>query len=112
MNEEQSKWLWRGLLFVLMGVTLRVVLSLILGTYFFASSVTTIWQYLGGNFKTGVHLGKSVAFTLPSLVCCFVVFDFLARRADRAAEESCCRRCGHILRGLSKPRCPECGEAI
>jgi len=23
-----------------------------------------------------------------------------------------CRRCNHILRGLSEPRCPECGEAI
>jgi hypothetical protein len=26
--------------------------------------------------------------------------------------ESRCRRCGYILRGLSEPRCPECGEGI
>ena len=23
-----------------------------------------------------------------------------------------CRKCQYILRGLTKPRCPECGEAI
>lgn len=23
-----------------------------------------------------------------------------------------CRKCRHILRGLSQPRCPECGEPI
>ena len=27
-------------------------------------------------------------------------------------RETCCRKCRHILRGLSEPRCPECGEAI
>lgn len=29
-----------------------------------------------------------------------------------ADNELHCRRCNHILRGLSEPRCPECGEAI
>lgn len=23
-----------------------------------------------------------------------------------------CRRCGYILKGLSRPECPECGEAV
>jgi hypothetical protein len=23
-----------------------------------------------------------------------------------------CRKCGYILRGISEPRCPECGERI
>lgn len=30
-------------------------------------------------------------------------------------DEDCelrCRQCGYILRGLSEPRCPECGERI
>ena len=26
--------------------------------------------------------------------------------------ETRCRKCQHILRGLSEPRCPECGERI
>lgn len=31
------------------------------------------------------------------------------RSGDR---ETRCRRCGFILRGLTEPRCPECGERI
>ena len=27
-------------------------------------------------------------------------------------RETRCRRCGYILRGLTEPRCPECGESI
>jgi hypothetical protein len=30
----------------------------------------------------------------------------------RAQEQPSCRRCGYILKGLSEPRCPECGEHI
>jgi hypothetical protein len=26
--------------------------------------------------------------------------------------ETRCRKCGYILRGISEPRCPECGERI
>ena len=26
--------------------------------------------------------------------------------------ETRCRNCGYILRGLTEPRCPECGEGI
>lgn len=31
-------------------------------------------------------------------------------RADH--RETRCRKCAHILRGLTEPRCPECGERI
>ena len=27
-------------------------------------------------------------------------------------RETRCRQCGYILRGISEPRCPECGERI
>ena len=26
--------------------------------------------------------------------------------------DSCCRRCGSVLRGLAEPQCPACGEPI
>jgi len=46
-----------------------------------------------------------------SAAACFVLFlaCWLERRRD---NETRCRQCGYILRGLSAPRCPECGEAI
>jgi len=30
----------------------------------------------------------------------------------RTDQYTRCRKCRHILRGLTEPRCPECGEAI
>ena len=27
-------------------------------------------------------------------------------------RETCCRKCLYILRGITEPRCPECGERI
>jgi len=32
--------------------------------------------------------------------------------ARKLAKETRCRKCQYILRGLSEPRCPECGEVI
>jgi hypothetical protein len=53
---------------------------------------------------------------LPALVTSLGVYVLLARSAARkeagSERESRCRRCHYILRGISKPRCPECGEAI
>jgi len=40
----------------------------------------------------------------------FLAYRMLQKRSgDR---ETRCRKCGHILRGISEPRCPECGERI
>lgn len=33
-------------------------------------------------------------------------------REIRGDDETRCRKCRHILRGISEPRCPECGERI
>ena len=34
------------------------------------------------------------------------------RPVSPSPPETHCRRCGYILRGISEPRCPECGERI
>jgi hypothetical protein len=43
-----------------------------------------------------------------------VVFGGLGQigRQNEPRGETFCRRCGYILRGISEPRCPECGERI
>jgi len=42
------------------------------------------------------------------------IYILLTYREDRKAltGETRCRKCGYILRGISEPRCPECGERI
>ncbi len=34
------------------------------------------------------------------------------RRPKTSDSETRCRKCRHILRGITEPRCPECGERI
>ncbi len=48
--------------------------------------------------------------TLTAAACFGWLLIFLAERQRDALTR--CRACGHILRGLSEPRCPECGERI
>jgi hypothetical protein len=51
-----------------------------------------------------------MAVSLTAAACFGWGLSWLERR--RGDGETRCRRCGHILRGLSEPRCPECGERI
>lgn len=37
---------------------------------------------------------------------------FLIRRKIQKDNETRCRKCRYILRGITEPRCPECGERI
>lgn len=60
-------------------------------------------------------LAYCVVSALPAASVGLVVFILATNRwaAGLAHEpESRCRSCGYILRGLSAPKCPECGEAI
>lgn len=54
------------------------------------------------------------AWNIWQLIASFAVFSLVVRRRDGnpSSSETLCRKCGHILRGLSSPRCPECGESI
>ncbi len=44
----------------------------------------------------------------------FVAVLLYARKRAKDAHdnETRCRECGYILRGITEPRCPECGKAI
>lgn len=46
------------------------------------------------------------------LVAAVLAHALVARPARMRDSESRCRRCQHILRGLTEPRCTECGEEI
>ena len=43
-----------------------------------------------------------------------LVYNVLSRFAPSTdnPSETRCRKCNYILRGISEPRCPECGERI
>jgi hypothetical protein len=60
-------------------------------------------------------LSYAIATTGPGSLVGVLVFVALTRRFGPRPDDdpyTRCRRCGHILCGLSRPRCPECGELI
>ena len=57
----------------------------------------------------------SVALGYFAIPCCAgIIFYHLITQKSQIIpmKETLCRRCGYILRGLTEPRCPECGEPI
>lgn len=54
------------------------------------------------------------AALFPGLLLATIVFSLLSSEPlyHARTNETNCRRCAHILRSLTKPRCPECGEPI
>ena len=86
----------------------------IIATLVFAGLALLGWAvpahhvYLRGN-PWNVPIGHYIlpsAFTLVALVGWLV----LAVGVVRGDDETRCRKCKYILRGISEPRCPECGE--
>jgi hypothetical protein len=54
-------------------------------------------------------LGVAI-FALPILTS-IAVYEVLWPHRH-TSDESRCRKCNYILRGITEPRCPECGERI
>jgi predicted RNA-binding Zn-ribbon protein involved in translation (DUF1610 family) len=40
----------------------------------------------------------------------YLIYRLVRARAQN--NETRCRKCGYILRGITEPRCPECGTSI
>ena len=93
-------WVWRVILAVLCGFLLSMVgpVSLIL---------------LGdlGLFRRWTPWSPCILSCLFSILA----YDILTNRYGpkvAAETETRCRACRYILRGISQPRCPECGEWV
>jgi len=49
---------------------------------------------------------------LPALVAVLAYVLLTVRYGRALYDQPRCRKCGYMLRGLSRPQCPECGEHI
>jgi hypothetical protein len=84
-------------------VTIAVLVSSIAGF--------TIGFAMIPNAGPGVVLGMAALSTsvFTMIMACWLLGG---RFQDVDPEETRCRKCQYILRGISEPRCPECGERI
>ena len=53
-----------------------------------------------------------ISMLLVSVVSAILTYARISRGGDLSVNETHCRKCDYILRGISEPRCPECGERI
>lgn len=60
-----------------------------------------------------VHLFYASKAAMSSLVPTSVAIAvYASMRGTASPYTTVCRKCGYTLRGISEPRCPECGERI
>ena len=74
--------------------------------YPFGSSSSPPWQY-----NAAVALVNYLPPVLVALAT-YGLLTWLFSRRSSVEGETRCRKCGYILRGISEPRCSECGERI
>ena len=65
----------------------------------------------GGVVVTRLILG-TVLLVLAPAVALTVYMMLTSWRTTEYDVETRCRKCAYILRGITEPRCPECGEGI
>jgi hypothetical protein len=70
-----------------------------------------IYPFFGfANLQWYPEISVPYSVTISAAACFGWLLLFLSER--RGDNETRCRKCNYILRGLSEPRCPECGERI
>ncbi len=77
----------------------------------FFAGVAVNWLRI--DFMKYPSVSLLVIWVIPMALVGVVAFGLAAHFLKvPAGRETRCRRCGYILRGISEPRCPECGERI
>jgi hypothetical protein len=98
-------WFWRA------GIAVAAAPIIGFGLYFGSMFVISRLP-LTTLFSTSVQLALMTAFFGVPAAMSVGIYGLLSRRRERYESQTRCRRCQYILRGISEPRCPECGERI
>ena len=97
-------WFWRATIAVGTGLLCYGLCCLVM---------REIWR-LPQNIPP-VQVMIAVCTMASLLIIPVVVYGSLTRKYYRShphLDETRCRKCGYILRGIPEPRCSECGERI
>ena len=89
---------------------LRIIVSVIAGGI--AEYALYAWLTVVASRGGAVHRGWFLlSLFLTGPVVATVLVHMLTPK-ERLDGETRCRKCGYILKGLTEPRCSECGERI
>jgi hypothetical protein len=115
-------WFWRGAIAVVICLVCNPLIEwirIIAGIHVFPG---TWWEYIDEplDFYVLVFIIKwmglwdhlqVIALCLIAMVS-WVALVRWTGHGSKTSNETRCRKCGYILRGISDPRCSECGEQI
>jgi hypothetical protein len=109
-------WFWRGTIAVVVACTYGgLAVTVFEGPHQHLARL--IETELDRNVTTqpaAMGLGVAIAWFCPVVLLALAVYGGLTRLNGHAERdnETRCRKCDYILRGITEPRCPECGERI
>jgi uncharacterized paraquat-inducible protein A len=98
-------WFWRAVISIAAGVSADLGLFATLSCL---AHYTNIHPF-PSRYVMMVFFGSMIIF--PQVVA-IAVFHLIPPLDGSSDGETHCRKCHYILRGISEPRCPECGERI
>jgi hypothetical protein len=101
-GENLMHWFWRG--------TIAVVTGPVCGLSF-TFCLARITKFIDARIPEACEVCLTL---MPTALCAVVIFLVLTRLygPKYIDPETRCRKCQCILRGITEPRCPECGERI
>ena len=85
----------------------------------FYKTVMALVEWMGrdrffGTYRFIMTVTNCIDRIFPGLVVTLLACGWLTKRFRNVDSDGQlhCRKCGYILRGISEPRCSECGERI
>src|SRR5687768_9798309 len=100
-------WFWRALI--------SIVAGCVWGVISISHPITELVKTISIVHGRGFARVYSTFYLLVTLIIAFLVYGILTRYFGpfkRTDKETRCRKCQYILKGISEPICPECGERI
>lgn len=108
MGVTRLNWFWQAVVAVFGGchafAALVAFTSLLTGV----TALTGVTDYPPNTTVAIFYI--CVVIVLPSMFLTAMVAVIRTRR--EFDSETRCRKCGQVLRAITEPRCPECGERI
>jgi hypothetical protein len=99
-------WFWRAIAAITIGAVLGPQIF-----HFIVDPISAGGEVFGNSW---CWWGDRIFALIPVVALPVMVYALLSHMFGPKAvdPETRCRKCGYILRGISEPRCPECGERI
>jgi uncharacterized paraquat-inducible protein A len=94
---------------------IAIVAGCVFGVISISHPITELVKVISILHGRGFALVYSAYYSLTTLIIAFLIYGLLTRYlapSKKTDNETHCRKCQYILKGISEPICPECGERI